>query len=138
MKTANILRILTAISAGATSLAAFDLGGVLHLVPGKYAVILGGLTLALKASKEVAVVVGDYLDDGKRNGSFNCAPLAFIAAGLIAVLGMTSCVTTTAPDGTKTEKTDAEAVTLFGGFALKFAELFKPAPVAVPVAPSAK
>jgi hypothetical protein len=131
----KILRILTAISSGATSLSVFDLNGIVSVVPGKFAGPLLGITVGIAAVKELAVVAGDYLDNGKRDGSFKCAALAFIAAGVIAVLGMTSCVSlTTAPDGTVTEKRpDSTAIERVAGFGLSLAEILRPAPKATPI-----
>lgn len=69
MKT-NILRVLTATASVAGSFAALDLGGLISVFPPKTASVLGAVALAALAVKEIAVVIGDSLDDGKRNGSF--------------------------------------------------------------------
>jgi hypothetical protein len=69
MKT-NILRTLTAIGAAASAVATLNLGGFISIMPPDVAVfILGGSAAAL-AVKEISVVVGDLVDDGKRNNSF--------------------------------------------------------------------
>jgi hypothetical protein len=69
MKT-NILRALTAIGAAASAVATLNLGGFISIMPPDIAVyILGGSAAAL-AVKEISVVVGDFVDDGKRNNSF--------------------------------------------------------------------
>lgn len=71
MKKREILRLLTGTMAGVTAvLATLATPAVGNLVPDKWAFVVAGLTTALLALKEVAVVVGDYLDDGKRNNSF--------------------------------------------------------------------
>jgi hypothetical protein len=69
MKT-NALRILTAVGAAASAVATLNLGGFISIMPADLSVyILGGSAAAL-AVKEIAVVLGDYLDDGQRNNSF--------------------------------------------------------------------
>jgi hypothetical protein len=69
MKT-NILRTLTAIGAAASAVATLNLGGFISIMPPDVAVfILGGSAAAL-AVKEISVVIGDLVDDGKRNNSF--------------------------------------------------------------------
>lgn len=64
----TLLRVLTAICAAAT--AAASTGAYVQMLPAKYAALAGialGVVLALK---EIAVIVGDVADDGKRNNSF--------------------------------------------------------------------
>jgi hypothetical protein len=69
MKT-NILRTLTAVGAAASAVATLNLGGFISIMPPDIAVyILGGSAAAL-AVKEISVVIGDLVDDGKRNNSF--------------------------------------------------------------------
>jgi hypothetical protein len=69
MKT-NLLRVLTAVGAAASAVATLNLGGFITVMPPDVAVyILGGSAAAL-AVKELAVVLGDFIDDGKRNDSF--------------------------------------------------------------------
>lgn len=69
MKT-RILRIITAILAVCSAVAAADLGGLTSILPPQWApYVLGASALAL-ALKEIGVVVGDIIDDGTRNGSF--------------------------------------------------------------------
>lgn len=66
----TILRSITAIAALAGSLSALDLGGFIHFIPGEYAAIAGAVALGALAIKEGAIVMGDILDNGKRDGSF--------------------------------------------------------------------
>jgi hypothetical protein len=69
MKT-NLLRVLTAVGAAASAVATLNLGGFISIMPPDLSVyILGGSAAAL-AVKEIAVVIGDFVDDGKRNSSF--------------------------------------------------------------------
>lgn len=69
MKT-NILRILTAVAAAASTVAAVDLATVAQILPPHWAGYIFAASAVTLAVKEVAVAVGDTLDDGKRNGSF--------------------------------------------------------------------
>lgn len=72
MKNRSILRVLTGVSAFATAtLAVLATPSLGDLVPDQFAYILGTATLVLLALKENAVVIGDYIDDGKRNNSFD-------------------------------------------------------------------
>jgi len=65
------LKILTAVIGGSTAvtglLATPALG---ELLPGSIAGYLAIATASVLGLKEAAEVIGDYLDDGKRNGSF--------------------------------------------------------------------
>ena len=68
----SVLRIVTAIAATATFIAAAltnfgPMADALNPSVAKFLVL--GLSGALGV-KEVAVVIGDYADDGKRNNSF--------------------------------------------------------------------
>ena len=69
MKT-KITRVLTAVAATASTVAAFDLTLAVKFLPQNWGgYILAGSAITL-AVKEISVVVGDILDDGRRNGSF--------------------------------------------------------------------
>ena len=71
MNKRQILRILTGVGAGATAiLATLATPAVGSIIPQEWAWGVGAVTTALLALKEVAMVAGDYLDDGKRNNSF--------------------------------------------------------------------
>lgn len=67
MNTKNILRILVAVFAFATTALA-----VINIdqLPESWQFYAGIAVAFLLGLKEVVVVVGDYLDDGKRNNSF--------------------------------------------------------------------
>lgn len=69
MKT-NILRALTAIGAAASAVATLNLGGFISIMPPDIAVYILGSSAAALAVKEISVVIGDFVDDGKRNNSF--------------------------------------------------------------------
>lgn len=68
--TATTLRIVTAISAGASFVASLNLETIAHLLPAGSALLLAKVAVASLAVKEAAVVVGDWIDNGKRDGSF--------------------------------------------------------------------
>jgi hypothetical protein len=68
--TATTLRIVTAISAGASFVASLNLETIAHLLPAVVSGPLAGVALGALAVKESAVVVGDWIDNGKRDGSF--------------------------------------------------------------------
>ena len=71
MSTRSLLRALTAVAAVSTAVAGLDLTSVINILPNNVAAIITAITLPVAlAVKEVAVVIGDYLDDGKRNNSF--------------------------------------------------------------------
>lgn len=70
MNKRNILRLLTAGASMATAAAVVDLTSVAQVLPdnvSKFIILVGPLCLGIK---EVAVVIGDYLDNGKRDDSF--------------------------------------------------------------------
>ncbi len=69
MKT-KALRVLTGVSAAATAVASLNFVGVASIIPGSWAGYLAIATTGLLALKEIAVVIGDILDNGKRDGSF--------------------------------------------------------------------
>lgn len=70
MSKRSLLRLLTAVASFAGALAGLDLTGVIHLFPADVAGYVLSLNVAILGLKEVAVVAGDYIDDGKRNDSF--------------------------------------------------------------------
>lgn len=83
----RILSVLAALAAFLTALGAADLSGLINLFPDDVASVLATALPALAGVVHLLKAFGDFLDDGKINGSF---PL-FVA---IATLGlMTSCAT---------------------------------------------
>lgn len=66
----NVLRVLTAIGAASSAVAALNLGGFITLLPPHVSVYIMGGSAAVLALKEISIVVGDYIDDGNRNDSF--------------------------------------------------------------------
>jgi hypothetical protein len=68
---ANLLRIIVGVLWAASAVAA-AVAGLQGVVPtnSPLAVWLGIAALAAAAVKEVAVVIGDYIDNGKRDNSF--------------------------------------------------------------------
>jgi hypothetical protein len=84
MKKESLLRVLVAIAATTTTIAAF-IPGVGAFVSPELAI---GATAALLAIKEIVVVIGDYADNGKRDGSFT-ALLALLWTG--AAITFASC-----------------------------------------------
>jgi hypothetical protein len=92
MKTVTILRFLTFLGSGLSTLAALDLTGVASLLePGmsKYLLAAGPAALAVK---ELVVVLGDLFDDGKPNKSFKIGLFCF-AMALLTVPFLSSCAT---------------------------------------------
>ena len=69
MKT-NVLRVITAIGAGSSAVAALNLGGLMTLFPPHISVYIIGASAGALALKEISIVIGDYIDDGNRNDSF--------------------------------------------------------------------
>lgn len=71
MSKRSILRVLTAVAGVATAVAGLDLLSVINILPDNVAKVVTALTIPVAlAVKEVAVVIGDYVDDGERNNSF--------------------------------------------------------------------
>jgi hypothetical protein len=68
--TAAALRVITSISAGASCVASLNLDAIAHLLPASVSGPLAIFALGALAVKESAVVVGDWIDNGKRDGSF--------------------------------------------------------------------
>lgn len=92
MKTVTILRFLTFLGSGLSTLAALDLTGVASLLdPGmaKYLLAAGPAALAVK---ELVVVLGDLFDDGKPNKSFKIGLFCF-AMAVMTLPFLTSCAT---------------------------------------------
>lgn len=82
MKNVTILRFLTAVASGLSTLAALDLAGVANVfdpATAKYLLAAGPAALAVK---ELVVVLGDWFDDGKPNKSFKVGVLGFALAVL--------------------------------------------------------
>ena len=98
MKTVTILRFLTFVGSGLSTLAALDLTGVASLLePGmaKYMLAAGPAALAVK---ELVVVLGDLFDDGKPNKSFKVGLFCF-AMAVLTVPFLASCATPPAVTG---------------------------------------
>ncbi|MEI7927861.1 MAG: hypothetical protein WCH40_04865, partial [Verrucomicrobiales bacterium] len=67
MNNVTILRLLTAVASGLSTLAALDLAGIAQMfdpTTAKYLLAVGPAALAVK---ELVVVLGDLFDDGKPN-----------------------------------------------------------------------
>ena len=98
MKTVTILRFLTFVGSGLTTLAAIDLSGFANLLDpqkAQYLLIAGPAALALK---ELVVVLGDLFDDGKPNKSFKIGLFCF-AMTLLTIPFLSSCTTPPAVTG---------------------------------------
>ena len=98
MKTVTILRFLTFLGSGMSTLAALDLAGIAQLFDptmAKYLLAAGPAALAVK---ELVVVLGDLFDDGKPNQSFKIG-LFCLAMGILTVPFLTSCATPPAVTG---------------------------------------
>ena len=92
MKNVTILRFLTAVASGLSTLAALDLAGVAKVfdpATAKYLLAVGPAALAVK---ELVVVLGDWFDDGKPNKSFKVGVFCF-AMAVLALPFLTSCAT---------------------------------------------
>jgi hypothetical protein len=92
MKTVTILRFLTFLGSGLTTIAAIDLSGFANLLDAdkaQYLLIAGPAALALK---ELVVVLGDLFDDGKPNKSFKIGLFCFAMAVLTLPI-LSSCTT---------------------------------------------
>ena len=103
MKTVTILRFLTFLGSGLTTMAAIDLSGFANLLDAdkaQYLLIAGPAALALK---ELVVVLGDLFDDGKPNKSFKVGVLCF-ALALLSLPFLTSCATPPPVTGTFANK----------------------------------
>lgn len=92
MKNVTILRLLTAVASGLSTLAALDLAGIAQLfdpTTAKYLLAAGPAALAVK---ELVVVLGDLFDDGKPNKSFKVGVFCF-ALAILTVPFLVSCTT---------------------------------------------
>lgn len=76
----TLLRILTAIAALAT--AAGEMSGYIDILPSRAGSIAAVIVAVLLGLKEIAVIVGDIADDGKRNNSFKL-PLVLLPCLLL-------------------------------------------------------
>lgn len=86
----KLLAFLAGLAALGTALGALDLTGFTSIFPegwGKWFAILPPLGATIV---HFALAWGDYMDDGKRNDSFKCAPLVWISA-LILALACSGC-----------------------------------------------
>lgn len=94
----NLLRLLTALAAGATAIT--GLGAYTDLLPDQYAKIAGIVLACAITLKEFAVRAGDIADDGEINGSFKPDPkkffsiLFFAACTFLCGGHLTSCSNT--------------------------------------------
>lgn len=98
MKTVTILRFLTFLGSGLTTIAAIDLSGIANLLDtdkAHYLLLAGPAALALK---ELVVVIGDLLDDGKPNKSFKIGLFCF-ATLILTLPFLSSCATAPAVTG---------------------------------------
>ena len=98
MKNVTILRLLTAVASGLSTLAALDLAGIAQMfdpTTAKYLLAAGPAALAVK---ELVVVLGDLFDDGKPNKSFKVGVFCF-ALALLTVPFLVSCTTPPAVQG---------------------------------------
>ncbi len=92
MKNVTILRLLTAVASGLSTLAALDLAGIAKMfdpATAKYLLAVGPAALAVK---ELVVVLGDLFDDGKPNQSFKIGVFCF-ALALLTIPFLVSCAT---------------------------------------------
>lgn len=95
--TARILRLLTGAFAVVTGL--LTLSALVDLVPAQYAGMAAGFTSLLLGLKEFIVGVGDYLDDGVRNNSFNPAKVVKVLLCLLLPAGLLmSCASAKSTD----------------------------------------
>ena len=90
MKTVSILRFLTAVGAGLTTLASLDLAGIAPLFDDTVALYLLATGPAALCLKELVVVLGDWLDDGKPNKSFKVG-LFCLGLLLLTIPWLNSC-----------------------------------------------
>lgn len=93
---AKTIRILAAIGKAAS--AATGLAAYTHFLPPSWLPAAAVGFAGVSAAKEIALVIGDLADDGKRNNSFKLPLL--ILAGMLLCGGLVSCATR--PDGVKT------------------------------------
>ncbi len=92
MNNVTLLRLLTAVASGLSTLAALDLAGIASMfdpTTAKYLLAVGPAALAVK---ELVVVLGDLFDDGKPNKSFKIGVFCF-ALAVLTIPFVASCAT---------------------------------------------
>jgi len=105
MKT-KLLRLLSVLGLILAALASLDMTGYTAILPAAYAgkALAAGLFIA--AIKDFIFVIGDLVDDGKKNNSWSPV-VAWMLAPLCLLMLCPSCATSettiTAPDGTVTK-----------------------------------
>ena len=98
MNNVTILRLLTAVASGLSTLAALDLAGIAQMFDPTTAKYLLGAGPAALAVKELVVVLGDLFDDGKPNKSFKVGVFCF-ALAILTIPFLASCTTPPAITG---------------------------------------
>ena len=89
MKT-RILSILAAVAAFLTMLGGLDLAEIISVLPEKVATVFATALPLLAGFVHLIKAIGDFVDDGKINGSFRV--LAFFAALSFALMSMSCAV----------------------------------------------
>ncbi|MBB5351361.1 hypothetical protein HNR46_001597 [Haloferula luteola] len=79
------LHILAAVAAACSALGGLDLKGIINILPENVAGVIAILPVAAIALGHVILLVGDYLDDGKKNDSFG--KLSAILLPLLLAVG---------------------------------------------------
>jgi hypothetical protein len=85
----NIIRIVTALVK--VSSIVLGLSAYANMLPAQWAWVAVIAFAVASAVKEVGVIVCDYLDDGKRNNSFDLSKVALLAGLLMCGMLLTSC-----------------------------------------------
>lgn len=98
MNNVTILRLLTAVASGLSTLAALDLAGIAQMFDPTTAEYLLAVGPAALAVKELVVVLGDLFDDGKPNKSFKVGVFCF-ALAILTIPFLASCTTPPAITG---------------------------------------
>lgn len=75
-----------------------------------------------------AIAFLGYIMKDAAGGKVQCNPIACLAALVIACVGMTSCVTTTAPDGSKTRTLDRDQFAFWSAFGVHLYKEIKAKP----------
>lgn len=88
MKT-RILSALAAVAAFLTLLGGLDLSGIIDVLPPRVATWLATALPLLAGIVHLIRALGDFIDDGKINGSFRSLLLVTLLA--VLVLGMSAC-----------------------------------------------
>jgi hypothetical protein len=93
----QVLRVIAAAGMILAALAAADLTGVANILPDPYAgwVLAGGLMAS--GLKQVLLIIGDLMDNGKQDGSFKIPVILLL--GCLACLCLTSCALSVTEDG---------------------------------------